>query len=443
MQDMNSFLSLLEEDHQHEKQYLSMVKHEAGLLLDILSEKEQWQTLKVFERLTLPDRIISFRVDWLDDEGNVQVNRSWRVQHCNLIGPYKGGLRFHPAVDLSTLKALAFEQTFKNALTGFPIGGAKGGSDFDPRGKSDEEIMRFCQSFMTELQRHIGPNVDVPAGDINVGTREIGYLFGQYKRIQNQFEGVLTGKQQSFGGSHVRQEATGYGVIYFLVAMMNAHDKQLKDKKVCVSGAGNVALHAAEKAIALKANVITLANSRGTLVSEDGLKQKHLDWLKENNNLDNALKDMAAEFDLEFQEDTSPWQQKCDVALPCATQNEVSEKDIQELSDNGCLFIAEGSNMALTTEALEELEKTDIVFGPGKAANAGGVAMSAMEMSQNAQFTPKPFDELEDNLESTMNRIFALCQKHATRYSHKPDYVQGASIAGFKVLAEAMIAQGI
>lgn len=443
-QSIKDFIATLEEHYGHEQQYLDIVKQEGANIAPLLAEKPEWLANKVFERLCIPDRVISFRVAWLNDENQVEVNRGWRVQQSNGIGPYKGGLRFASGVNESTLKALAVEQCFKNALTGFPIGGAKGGADFDPKGRSDHEIMRFCQAFMSELHRHIGPNIDVPAGDINVGSEEIGFLFGHYKRIVNQFEGAITGKHLAFGGSQVRVEATGFGVIYYTEALLEAHDAKIQDQRIAISGAGNVALHAALKAIELDASVITLSNSRGTLVSDDGFTDKHIDWIiQHKRSADNVLQDAAAEFDLSFRKEHKAWENPCDIAIPCATQNELNEDDLKQLSDNGCEFIVEGSNMALTDGAIEQVKQQKLLFAPGKAANAGGVALSAMEMGQNASFNTQTFDVLDEQLQHTMQSIFKQCHHYGTRYADHPDYIQGASIAGFSRLAEAIMAQGV
>lgn len=437
-------LENIKQRYQDQTEFLQAVEEVYGDVAPMIEDDERYQHNKVFERLSEPDRIVRFRVTWLDDNGEVQINRGWRVQHSNLIGPYKGGLRFHPTVSESVLKFLAFEQCFKNALTGLPMGGAKGGSDFDPKGRSDHEIMAFCQAFMTELQRHIGPSTDVPAGDINVGSREIGYLYGQYKKIHNQFDGVLTGKEIEFGGSHVRTEATGYGLIYFVCNMLDYHDDNIEGKTICISGAGNVATYAAKKAIARNAKVITLANSKGTLLCKDGLTEDNIAWLQERRyESDNALKDLADERTGEWLADEKPWSQACDIALPCATQNELEESHVDTLLDNGCKWLAEGANMPCTQKATEKLLNSDMVYVQGKASNAGGVALSGLEMSQNAMFRQCDFEELDEQLQEIMTNIHDRCVEYGKSDSGKVNYTKGANQAGFRQLAEAMISLGV
>ncbi|XOV80419.1 MAG: NADP-specific glutamate dehydrogenase [Aestuariibacter sp.] len=392
----------------------------------------------------MPDRIIQFNVSWLDDENHVQVNQGWRVQHNNLIGPYKGGLRFHPSVSQSVFKFLALEQSFKNTLTGLPIGGAKGGSDFNPKGRTDGEIMRFCQAFMTELHRYIGPTRDVPAGDINVGSREIGYLFGQYRRLTYQFEGALTGKDPEFGGSHVRTESTGYGVVYFLEQVLHQQNDEMKGKTVAISGAGNVALYAAEKAMQLGANVVTLSNSKGFLHVETGLEKEHLTWLRENKSQqDNCLSTFAEKQTGTWQKDNKPWQISCDIALPCATQNELDEQDAQQLTNNGCQYLIEGANMPCTAEAVRVLQTAQVCYVPGKASNAGGVALSTLEMSQNAGFVKHSFEALDEELQTIMQRIHRNCLIFGKQDDGHIDYLKGANQFAFKQLADALVSQGI
>ncbi|BDX07055.1 NADP-specific glutamate dehydrogenase [Planctobacterium marinum] len=442
MPDLQEFIQQLEEQNAPDSLYVSMVRQEAKALSQLLEKNPSLLKRRVFQRLCLPDRVIEFKVSWTDDQGIPQVNRGWRVQHSNVVGPYKGGLRFHPALGLSTLKALAFEQSFKNALTGLPIGGAKGGADFNPKGRSDAEIMRFCQAFMSECYAEIGPNRDIPAGDINVGNREIGYLFGQYKTLTRQFEGAITGKAGDFGGSQGRSEATGFGVIYFVEELLKSQDETLEGKVLAISGAGNVALHAALKAIQSDARVITLSNSRGLLVAENGLTEKQINWLLEQQQqLDNSLEEAAKEFDLQYEKDSKPWQKNCDIALPCATQNELNIEDLKQLKESDCLAIVEGSNMALTDEALNAIADSDLLFGPGKAANAGGVAISTLEMTQNATFSPMTFDDVDQELQRIMQAIFKRCMDNAPEDSDKPDLHKGASIAGFKILSAALLAQ--
>ncbi len=444
MKSTENFMQQISQNDNQQDAYLSVIKQEASALSDFLEENEEFVHHKVFERLAIPERIIEFKVSWMDDEGEFQINKGWRVQHSSLIGPYKGGLRFHADVNLDTLKALAYEQSFKNALTGLPIGGAKGGADFSPKGRSDAEIQRFCQAFMTELYRHIGPARDIPAGDINVGLREIGYLFGQYKRIVNQFEGAVTGKSRHFGGSHVRTEATGFGVIYFLKSLLKEQDQTLEGKTVCISGAGNVALHAAHKAIQEQAKVITLSNSRGLLINESGFTEEQINWLLDNQHKhENLLESAEQEFDVNYRSGSPAWQLACDIAIPCATQNELTLEHLEKLAESGCHVIVEGSNMALTTEALEAIKDKDIYFAPGKAANAGGVAISTLEMSQNATFSPLDYDAIDEQLQGIMQNIYQQCAEHAIERNGKPDLHSGASIAAFKTLGEAMIAQGV
>ena len=398
----------------------------------------------VMQRLTEPDRIIAFRVTWVDDGGRVCVNRGWRVQHCGVIGPYKGGIRFHPTVTESVLKFLAFEQTFKNALTGLAMGGAKGGSDFNPRGRSDGEIMRFCQAFMRELHRHIGATTDIPAGDINVGSREIGYLFGEYRRLANHFEGALTGKDLEFGGSHVRLEATGFGLVYFLEHMLAAAGEGIAGRDIVVSGAGNVALHAARKAVELGARVLTLSASDGLLHCAAGLGVADIDRLLDGELRSGAALRALAERGVgEWLPGRTPWAIPCHVALPCATQNELDEDDAGQLAAGGCRFVAEGANMPCTAGALRVFRERGMLHAPGKAANAGGVAMSGLEMHQNASFISLPYDELDVQLRAIMERIHRKCCEHGRREDGAIDYRRGANIAGFTHVARAMIALGV
>jgi len=399
----------------------------------------------VLERLVEPERTISFRVAWVDDEGKARVNRGYRVQMNGAIGPYKGGLRFHPSVNLSVLKFLAFEQVFKNSLTTLPLGGGKGGADFDPKHKSDAEIMRFCRSFMTELHHHIGPNTDVPAGDIGVGAREIGYMFGQYRRLCHRFDGVITGKGRKWGGSLIRPEATGYGVIYFAAQMLEAHDMSVEGKTVLISGAGNVALHAVEKAIELGAKVVTLSDSGGFVHDSEGIDADKLAWIKQlKHEHPGRIREYAEAFDgVEFHADAKPWSIPCDIAVPCATQNELDGDDAGQLIENGCTCVVEGANMPSTTEAIAQFNANEILFAPGKAANAGGVATSGLEMAQNSQRVYWSRERVDDELHTIMRNIHARCCEHGRREDGSIDYAVGANIAGFIKVADAMLAQGI
>jgi glutamate dehydrogenase (NADP+) len=408
----------------------------------IEAHEEEYRREALLERITEPDRLVRFRVPWVDDKGQMQVNTGFRVQFNNAIGPYKGGLRFHPSVYAGIIKFLGFEQIFKNSLTGLPIGGGKGGADFDPKGKSDREIMAFCKSFMTELYKYIGADVDVPAGDIGVGGREIGYLFGQYKRITGSFEGVLTGKGLTYGGSLVRTQATGYGLLYFLNEMLAENGHELKGKVVAISGAGNVAIYAAEKAMQLGAKVVTLSDSTGWIYDKDGID---LDAVKEIKEVRRAR---LSEYQkvrpqAQYTEGRGVWSVKCDIALPCATQNELHLEDAQALVKNGCIAVAEGANMPTTLDATQFLKQNGVLFGPAKAANAGGVATSALEMSQNSGREPWSFETVDQKLQGIMKNIFHKSAEAAERYGMKGDYVAGANIAGFEKVAEATLAQGI
>ena len=400
---------------------------------------------KIMERMVEPERVIMFRVPWMDDDGEIRINRGFRVQMNSAIGPYKGGIRFHASVNLSIMKFLAFEQTFKNALTTLPMGGAKGGSDFSPRGKSDAEVMRFCQSFMTELQRHIGPDTDVPAGDIGVGGREIGFMFGQYKRLRDEFTGTLTGKGQTWGGSLIRPEATGYGLCYFTEQMLATRGKSFKGQTVLVSGAGNVAQFAAQKAMRLGAKVVTLSDSDGFVYDPDGLTEEKLDYVMF---LKNVRRGRISEYALKYPAATyypgeRPWGIKCDIALPCATQNEIEAADAQRLVDGGCYCVAEGANMASTPEAIRIFQGAGLLYSPGKASNAGGVATSGLEMSQNSMRQKWTAEEVDNYLRRIMSDIHANCLKYGTREDGTVDYVRGANVAGFMKVATAMLEQGL
>ena len=399
----------------------------------------------ILERITEPERIVIFRVPWRDDNGSVQVNRGYRVEFNSSIGPYKGGLRFHPSVNLSVLKFLGFEQVLKNSLTTLPLGGGKGGSDFDPKGKSDSEVMTFCQSFMSELQRHIGPNTDVPAGDIGVGGREIGYLFGQYKRIRNEFTGVLTGKSFTYGGSLLRPEATGYGLVYFTAEMLATQSESFKGKIVTVSGSGNVAQFAAEKVIELGGKVVTLSDSSGTIYDPEGINKEKLAYVMELKNVVRGrISDYTKKYDAEFHEGKRPWFLKCDVALPCATQNELSKQEAEVLVQNGCIAVAEGANMPTEPEAIEVFQRNKVLYAPGKASNAGGVAVSGLEMSQNSLRSAWTRVGVDERLRDIMESIHSQCVQHgASKGSDVIDYVKGANVAGFIKVAQAMLEQGI
>ncbi len=404
--------------------------------------EESFRKDALLERLVNPERQIKFRVPWVDDKGQVQVNTGYRVQFNSAIGPYKGGLRFHPSVNLGIIKFLGFEQIFKNSLTGLPIGGGKGGSDFDPKGKSDREVMAFCQSFMTELYRHIGADTDVPAGDIGVGGREIGYMYGQYKRLKNVYEGVLTGKGLTFGGSLARTEATGYGLLYFTDAMLKANGQSLEGKTVCVSGAGNVATYATQKAQQLGAKVVTVSDSTGWIYDPDGIDVAVLKDVKEVKRA-RLTEYKAARPNSEYHEGKGVWTVKCDVALPCATQNELDIEDAKALVANGVIAVAEGANMPTTLEATKYLQDNNILFAPGKASNAGGVATSALEMSQNSERLSWTFEEVDSKLKGIMENIFKACDEASKKYGFEKNYVVGANIAGFEKVATAMQAQGI
>ncbi len=409
----------------------------------IIDAHPEFKSANIFERLVEPEHVISFRVAWQNDANEIEVNRGYRVQFNGAIGPFKGGLRFHPSVNTSVLKFLGFEQTFKNALTGLPMGGGKGGSDFDPSGRSDQEIMRFCNAFMQQLYRYIGPDIDVPAGDINVGAREIGYLFGAYRRITNRFQGVLTGKGQSFGGSEMRTEATGYGLVYFLAEMLKHDSDELEGKSVIISGAGNVATHAAEKAVSLGAKVITLSDSAGFIHDPDGLTQEKIDWVRAHKaKKGTTLEAYVSNFGGDWTAGKGPWGIKADIAAPCATQNELDKDSAKMLIDNGVLAVIEGANMPSTAAAKAVFRSTDILFAPGKAANAGGVAVSGLEISQDRMRQLSDADQIDETLEGIMTDIHAACVEEGTRDGHV-DYSKGANIAGFRKVADAMLSQGV
>ena len=412
-------------------------------LIPFVEENPQYKDAKVLERMIEPERVILFRVPWVNDKGEVQVNKGYRIEMNSAIGPYKGGLRFHPTVNLGILKFLAFEQVLKNSLTTLPMGGGKGGSDFDPKGKTDNEVMRFCQSFMTELQRHIGPNTDVPAGDIGVGGREIGFMYGQYKRIRNEFTGVLTGKGIEWGGSLIRPEATGYGAVYFAREMLATRKQTFEGKVVTVSGSGNVAQFATEKVTELGGKVVTLSDSAGFIYDPDGIDAEKLAYVMDLKNVKRGrIKEYAEKYGCEYHEGQRPWGIKCDVALPCATQNEINGEEAQTLIDNGCYCISEGANMPSTPDAIEIYIKSQILYGPGKAANAGGVAVSGLEMSQNSMRLAWTREEVDTKLDSIMVNIHENCVKWGQN-DEFINYVNGANIAGFVKVADAMLAQGV
>ena len=425
-----------------EPEFLQAAKEVLTSLEPVIEQNPQYEAAGILERITEPERQIMFRVPWVDDNGKVQVNRGFRVQFNSAIGPYKGGIRFHPSVNLGIIKFLGFEQIFKNSLTGLPIGGGKGGADFDPKGKSDREIMAFCQSFMTELYRHIGADTDVPAGDIGVGAREIGYMYGQYKRIRNCYEGVLPGKGLTFGGSLARKEATGFGLLYFTDAMLRKNGVSLKGKTVAISGAGNVAIYAAQKATELGAKVVTMTDSTGWIYDAEGID---LDAVKEIKEVKRERLSTYTNYrpNAVYTEGKGVWSTKCDVALPCATQNELHLEDAKMLVANGVTAVAEGANMPTTLEATEYLQEHGVLFAPGKASNAGGVATSALEMSQNSQRLSWTFEEVDQKLKTIMENIFAQADAAAEKYGHPRNYVMGANIAGFTKVADTMLAQGV
>lgn len=427
----------------HEPEFLQAVEEVAEAVIPFMEDNAKYKKAEILNRIVEPERVFMFRVPWTDDQGKYQVNRGFRIQMNSAIGPYKGGLRFHPSVNLSILKFLAFEQVFKNSLTTLPMGGGKGGSDFDPKGKSDNEVMAFCQSFMTELSRHIGADTDVPAGDIGVGGREIGFLFGQYKRIRNEFTGVLTGKGREYGGSLVRPEATGYGNVYFAQEMLKTKNESFKGKTVVISGSGNVAQYALEKAIHLGAKVVTVSDSSGYVYRAEGFHSEHLDAIMELKNVKRGrINEIATKYgDVEFVEGQKPWSVTCDIALPCATQNELNGDDASKLLSSGCMCISEGANMPSTPEAIAKFHEAKILFAPGKASNAGGVATSGLEMSQNSLRLSWTRQEVDQKLHSIMVSIHEACEKHG-REGDYVDYVKGANIAGFIKVADAMIAQG-
>ncbi len=442
MSYVDSVLAELIKKNPGEPEFHQAATEVLNSLKPIIEKDERYQNVALLERLVEPERVIMFRVPWVDDAGKVHVNKGYRVQFSSAIGPYKGGLRFHPSVNLGVIKFLGFEQIFKNSLTGLPIGGGKGGSDFDPKGKSDNEVMRFCQSFMTELCKYIGADVDVPAGDIGVGGREIGYLYGQYKKITGKYEGVLTGKGLTYGGSLVRTQATGYGLVYIVDEMLKAAGKTLEGQTVTISGAGNVAIYAAEKAMQLGAKVVTLSDSNGWVYDKDGID---LDAVKEIKEVKRGRIKEYLQYrpNAEYHEGKGVWTVKCDIALPCATQNELLEEDAKTLVANGCYAVGEGANMPSSLEAIDVFLKNGVLFAPAKAANAGGVATSALEMSQNSQRLSWTFEEVDAKLKGIMVNIYKEMSAAAKEYGYENNFVVGANIAGFKKVADAMLAQGI
>ena len=443
--NIEAFMDLVKERNGHEPEFLQAVEEVAETVIPYIVQHDIYYGKNILLRMVEPERLISFRVSWVDDSGEIQVNRGYRVQMNSAIGPYKGGLRFHPTVNASILKFLAFEQVFKNSLTTLPMGGGKGGSDFDPKNKSDNEIMRFCHAFMSELFRYIGPNTDVPAGDIGVGTREIGFLFGMYKKLRNEFTGVLTGKGMSWGGSLIRPEATGYGTVYFAQKMLGTTGDSFEGKKVVVSGSGNVAQYAAEKVLQLGGKVLTLSDSSGYIYDEEGINEEKLAFVME---LKNVKRGRISEYlktypNAKFVKGKTPWEVACHVALPCATQNELNEEDANTLLGNGCICVSEGANMPSTKEAIAAFHKAKILFAPGKASNAGGVATSGLEMTQNSLRFKWSREEVDNKLKDIMSDIHKSCLEYGKDDNGYVDYVRGANIAGFVKVADAMLAQGV
>ena len=444
-QKIETFLNLVRQRNGHELEFMQAVEEVAETVIPYIVNNNIYHGNNILLRMCEPERVISFRVCWADDDGEIQVNRGYRIQMNSAIGPYKGGLRFHPTVNMSILKFLAFEQVFKNSLTTLPMGGGKGGSDFDPKGKSENEIMRFCQAFMTELCRHIGPNTDIPAGDIGVGSREIGYLYGMYKKLNNEFTGVLTGKGVTWGGSLIRPEATGYGTVYFAQNMLSLKKDSFKNKNVVISGSGNVAQYAAEKAISLGAKVLTMSDSSGFIYDSNGIDMKKLEYIM---NLKNVKRGRISEYVKNypksmFNKGEKPWSIPCDIALPCATQNELDENDAKKLVSNGCFCVSEGANMPSTKDAISVFHKSKILFAPGKASNAGGVATSGLEMTQNSLRSHWSREEVDEKLKDIMLNIHNSCIEYGKQDDGYIDYVKGANIAGFVKVADAMLAQGI
>ncbi len=441
--NLEKFMAQFVSRNPGENEFHQAVREVAETLIPFIEENPKYKHAKILERIAEPERVVLFRVPWLDDKGEIQFNRGYRIEMNSAIGPYKGGLRFHPTVNLSILKFLGFEQVFKNSLTTLPMGGGKGGSDFNPKGKSDNEVMRFCQSFMTELYRHIGPNTDIPAGDIGVGGREIGFLFGQYKRLKNEFSGVLTGKGIQYGGSLIRPEATGYGATYFAQEMLKTMGEGIKDKKVAISGGGNVAQYAAEKVTQLGGRVITLSDSSGFIHDPSGIDEEKLQYVMELKNIKRGrIKEYAEKYGVEYHEGQRPWGIDCELALPCATQNEINEEEAKTLVDNGCICVSEGANMPCTSEAIEVFLNKQVLFGPGKAANAGGVAVSGLEMTQNSMRLPWFREDVDQRLKKIMTNIHHTCEIYGKEGQYI-NYLKGANIGGFVKVAEAMLAQGV
>jgi glutamate dehydrogenase (NADP+) len=441
---VEKFMARIKAKNPSEPEFHQAVQEVAESLIPFIEEHPRYKHSRILERIAEPERVIIFRVPWINDKGEVEINRGYRIEMNSAIGPYKGGLRFHPTVNLGILKFLAFEQVFKNSLTTLPMGGGKGGSDFDPKGKSDNEVMRFCQSFMTELSRHIGPNTDVPAGDIGVGGREIGYLFGQYKRIRNEFTGVLTGKGLEWGGSLIRPEATGYGAVYFAEEMLKTRGDSLKGKIATVSGSGNVAQYTIEKLLQFGGKAVTISDSNGTVYDPDGIDSEKLAWIKELKNIRRGrISDYADQFGCEYFEGKRPWHIRCDVAFPSATENEINKTDAEILTKNGCFVVSEGANMPSTPDAVEVFLSSRILYGPGKAANAGGVAVSGLEMTQNSMRLPWSREEVDQRLQTIMQNIHRTCVNGGSEPSGFVNYVRGANIGGFVKVADAMLAQGV
>ena len=443
--ELEAFMEELKRRNPGEEEFHQAVHEVAMDIVPYIADKPLYRELRILERMTEPDRIVTFRVVWEDDKGNIRVNRGYRVQQNNAIGPYKGGIRFHPSVTQSVLKFLAFEQVFKNSLTGLPLGGGKGGADFNPKGKSAREIMRFCQAFMTELHRHIGPNMDVPAGDIGVGANEVGFMFGQYKRLVNRFEGVLTGKGLEFGGSRMRTEATGYGVVYMMEEMLCHHDENIQGRECVISGSGNVATYCAKKLLEMGGKVVTLSDSSGFIHDKEGLTAEKLEWIMDLKlKRRGRIREFAEEFGVDYYEGERPWDVPCDLAFPCATQNEIELKDAENLLNNGCRAIAEGANMPTTPEAIKLFQsKHALLHAPSKAANAGGVSVSGLEMSQNSLRLQWSSFEVDKLLHETMKDIHDQCVEFGTRADGHIDYFKGANLAGFNKVATAMIAYGV
>ena len=443
--DFPTFMEGVKKRNPGQPEFVQAVQEVAMDIFDFIEDKEAYHSAQILRRIAEPDRVVSFRVCWEDDNHCIRVQRGFRVQNNNAIGPYKGGIRFHPSVNESVLKFLAFEQTFKNALTGLPMGGGKGGANFNPKGKSDAEVMRFCQSFMTELYRHIGPDTDVPAGDIGVGGREIGYMFGQYKRITNRWEGVLTGKGMEYGGSQMRPEATGYGAVYFMENMLKHRNDAIAGKTAVISGSGNVATHAAEQITKQGGKVLTLSDSGGFIHDPDGIDQDKIDWVKHHKtHTRGRISEYADHFTgASFHEGARPWSVPCDLALPCATQNELNQEEARELVANGVIAVSEGANMPTTLEGVHVFHDAKIMYGPGKAANAGGVAVSGLEMSQNAERISWNHERLGEMLTDLMEGIHDKCVEYGNQGDGYVDYVKGANIAGFKKVADAMLAYGV